>query len=535
MTQNAIIYARFSSTEQSKGYSLERQLTHGKEYVERMGWNFERSITDEGRSAFHGTNRLEGSSLFALEAEARNGIHRGKVLCVENIDRLSRQGAKAAAQLVWALNEAGVDVATWHDGYVYKAGNNGDMMELFSVIIKAQLAYEESLKKSQRTSASWGKRYQRIADGDKTLMVGRCPAWIVPTEDGYRLNKHRVSVLNEIYDLYIEGVGIYLITQRLNERGEPAWSDKKTKYDGGWYPAYLHRLLTARVVLGEYVTLKGETLSTDFFPQAVTAEKFLRAQATRDTRRNTGGRDVTKVNNLLSGIVYCSECGRRAGYENKGTVRRKYTTKAGELRVYSGKTHERLRCDVNRRKNGCSNNAIVDYAVVEATILQGLLPDLIANPAQDPAIAKHREQLAELLRQRDDTQARLNKLIDILEGDGGEPDPDIMMRVKTRRTELNDLNEKIETEQHRLNVELTKPSVRDDLALIASLRDDLVSKDDDIRFYTRKRVNQSLLRLITKVSIQPTGLFEILVDQTTYIFDETGGLVEDWTILSAAE
>jgi DNA invertase Pin-like site-specific DNA recombinase len=111
----AVVYARFSSTEQAKGYSLERQPSHGREYVARMGWKLDREIFDEGRSAFHGTNRSEGAALHEFEQEARNGLHRDTTLCVENLDRLSRQGAKATAQLVWALNEQGVSIATWHD------------------------------------------------------------------------------------------------------------------------------------------------------------------------------------------------------------------------------------------------------------------------------------------------------------------------------------------------------------------------------------------------------------------------------------
>lgn len=96
MSQSAIIYARFSSTEQSKGYSLERQQTLATAFATQHGWLVEKTITDEGRSAFRGTNRLEGSALHGFELEARNGLHAGKVLVVENIDRLSRQGAKAA-------------------------------------------------------------------------------------------------------------------------------------------------------------------------------------------------------------------------------------------------------------------------------------------------------------------------------------------------------------------------------------------------------------------------------------------------------
>ena len=102
----AWIYARFSSDKQAEGYSLERQFSQGRAYVERMGWTCtaDQEIKDEGKSAFDGGNRLEGSALHEFERRARAGhFKHGVVLCVENIDRLSRQGAKASAQLIWML------------------------------------------------------------------------------------------------------------------------------------------------------------------------------------------------------------------------------------------------------------------------------------------------------------------------------------------------------------------------------------------------------------------------------------------------
>jgi len=46
MSQSAIIYTRFSTTEQSKGYSLGRQIKHGNEYVEREGHTLEAVLSD---------------------------------------------------------------------------------------------------------------------------------------------------------------------------------------------------------------------------------------------------------------------------------------------------------------------------------------------------------------------------------------------------------------------------------------------------------------------------------------------------------
>lgn len=318
--KSATLYLRVSSTEQIKGYGPDRQKMLGREYAARMGRRIEREIADEGRSAFSGKNRLEGAALHDFELEARNGLHNDSVLIVENIDRLSRQGAKAAAQLIWALNEHGVDVATYHDGFIYQAGNNGDMMELFSVIIKAQLAHEESANKSRRTKASWEKRHKDIAAGSKATMAGRAPAWLTIRDGKYQAIEQRVKVLNEIYDLYINGVGIYRIVQRLNERKEPPWPVRKKDGAGGWYLAYVHRLLTSRAVLGEYITLDGACLAVDYFPQAISAEKFARAQAVRGTKAKTGGHDRARSHNLLSGLVICAECNGTGCYEHTRAI-----------------------------------------------------------------------------------------------------------------------------------------------------------------------------------------------------------------------
>ena len=63
MTLPAWIYARFSTNEQSKGDSVRRQLVEGRAHIERMGWIHDPAfeIVEEGKSAYHGDNRSEGS------------------------------------------------------------------------------------------------------------------------------------------------------------------------------------------------------------------------------------------------------------------------------------------------------------------------------------------------------------------------------------------------------------------------------------------------------------------------------------------
>lgn len=532
MAQTAIIYARFSTTEQSKGYSLERQKTKAIEFATEQGWIVEKTITDEGKSAFHAKNRAEGSALYDFEAEARNGLHRGKTLIVENIDRLSRQGAKAAAQLIWALNEAGVDVATYHDGYVYKAGNNGDMMELFSVIIKAQLAFEESDKKSRRTKASWDKRFEAIADGSQKRPIPHTPTWINRVDGKYVLDEHRTKVLNEIYDLYINGIGLHRIVTLLNDRGEPVWNQFKNRTKNGWFYSYVYRLLTKRTVLGEYVTNDGRTLATDFYPQAISAEKFNQAQATLSMRKSNQKRSKNQNRNLLTQMVFCDECGGGAHFEHTTDTIQTYKKVSGEVVNYRRKTYRRLRCDRSRRKHSCENPTILNYDVVEKTVLDELLPRLVAKQAENHKMAELREKLAELGRQRDSSQTRLDNIIDAIADGGGKA---LVTRAAALETEVEKHSQAIEDLQKQLAVETSKPSSDDDMVLVESLRAELVSEDDDIRIYARGRVNMALRRLLHRIEITVCDTFIIWpTEDAWWRFDENGTLLDGEQIWRAA-
>ncbi len=524
MSKAAIIYARFSTAEQSKGYSLERQTKLGIEFAAKREWLVEKTITDQGRSAFHGANRAEGSALSDFELEARNGLHTGKVLIVENIDRLSRQGAKAAAQLVWALNGYGVDVATFHDSQIYGAGN-GDMMELFGLIVKAQLAYEESEKKSQRTKASWNNRFEAMEAGTQKRPIPHTPNWIDRIDGKFALNSHRTAVLNEIYDLYIDGVGIHSIVTILNGRGEPDWSElAKKRTQGGWFYSIIHRLLHKRSVLGEYVKGDGTLVAADFYPQAITTEKFNRAQAALAMRKSNAKPAANRQHSVLTCLVFCDECGGGAHFEQRVGRQLSYTRTNGEVRTYQVKERRSLRCDRARRKHACSNDAKLSYDVVEKTVLEELLPQLVARPAADLVAQQLREQIAEAVRHQKATQSKLNNIIEAIEDGGSKA---LVQRAATLENQLEQQGVEIKSLQVKLDIETSTPARHDDIALVETLRAELDSVNPETRRYARSRVNMGLRRLLHRIDIESTNTFRIWSDEDTWWwFDENGVLLE---------
>jgi DNA invertase Pin-like site-specific DNA recombinase len=525
----AICYGRFSTQEQAKGYSLERQKTLATEYATSQGWTVEKSIFDEGKSAFHGGNREEGAALFEFEAEARQGIHRGKVLVVENIDRLSRQGARAAAQLIWSLNEAGVDVATYQDRQLYRAENT-DMMEVFRLIIIAQQAHEESKNKSNRTKATWAKRIKAIESG-KAIPIPHYPKWIDFVDGQYVLNEHRVRVLNEVFDLYISGKGISSIAVHLNKRSEPVWTEVGNHVGNGWFYSYIWRLLTNRAVLGEYLTADGKLLSASFYPQAISSEKWNRAQAALNLRKSNVKVERSRNRNLLKGMVFCGCCGGGVRYEHGTKSTKHYTRKDGSVHVYPVRRNPYLRCDRARREHNCDNDINLLYHTVEATILEGMLPLLIDRETASAKSVELQGQVAEAARLVDAAQVRLNNVVEAIENGAGLA---FIERSKALEAEILQHKERQAHLEAALAIEESKPSTRDDTALIAELKAEITHEDDERREPARARVNYALRRLIKRIDLETGGYRIWLSDDEWYLFDTKGVMLESQQVWKAA-
>src|SRR5271166_5958579 len=148
----AISYLRFSTVEQKLGNSTARQLKAAREYCLRNGLDLDESlsIADEGLSGYKGHN-VERGSLGHFLAEVKAGkIPAGTALIIENLDRLSRQGIRVTTDLLNDLTDNGIEVHILSGNHVLKPNFNNDPMDIMRVIFQADLAYKESVKKSER-------------------------------------------------------------------------------------------------------------------------------------------------------------------------------------------------------------------------------------------------------------------------------------------------------------------------------------------------------------------------------------------------
>ncbi len=114
-------YIRFSTPEQSKGHSLQRQLEYAQHYAATHGLTLDDSLSmrDEGLSAYHQTNIKKGALGAFLKAVEDELIPSGSVLIVEALYRLSRAEPIQSQALLSQIINAGITVVTASDNKVY--------------------------------------------------------------------------------------------------------------------------------------------------------------------------------------------------------------------------------------------------------------------------------------------------------------------------------------------------------------------------------------------------------------------------------
>ena len=103
----AIAYIRFSSDDQAKGDSVERQAERIEAYASRNGLEIVETLIDDGYSASKGEHLSRGKLGRFLE-QSKSGEFKGFALIIERLDRLSRLGIDETNKLIGKLLGSGI-------------------------------------------------------------------------------------------------------------------------------------------------------------------------------------------------------------------------------------------------------------------------------------------------------------------------------------------------------------------------------------------------------------------------------------------
>ncbi|WP_082487802.1 recombinase family protein [Methylobacterium sp. Leaf89] len=485
----AYSYIRMSTDQQIRGDSLRRQLEFSRQWAEQHGVVLDESLRDIGVSAWKGKNRKEGALGRFLEMVNTGEVRRGSYLLVESLDRLSRDQVLEALGLFLEVIRSGITIVTLADNQSYSqesVGNDWSKL-IISLTIMAR-AHEESQRKSERVSQSYVARVAAAKDGRGLSIL--TPSWITATKRGrgdylFELNEHAETV-RRIFELTADGLGQMAIAQRFNQDGTPTLTPAK-----GWYNSSVSNILNSRVALGEFQPhrMEGRTRLPagdpipDYFPAAVDATLFTRAQARRFKRPFIGGRKGTLFSNIFSGLCLCQRCGgsmvMSTGSKSQGA-----------------KQH--LRCLSNMRKKGCTNATRFAYADLEPAVLDKVrefqLSDVMRSRRGDDPLKQIDEDIAQARLSIEKLDRLVRNLMQELEE---EDDPAFRKaareKAKARLAERNEQQERLEDLEHSRNkvqAELSEGTRIEDE--IEQLRAEWEQADQPTRYQLRAKVNSAL-------------------------------------------
>lgn len=169
----AIVYARYSSLEQGRGSSLERQHEICAGYCARQKWKIKEQITDKGTSAWTGAN-LETGNLAALTKRLESEGGDDTVIVVEQLDRITRRPPMEVFDWIRTITATGAKLATVNDNLVIDAESlSRDQTTFMLTVFNSFRAYGESQHKSDRISAAWALKRAKDAP-----LTSRTVAWV---------------------------------------------------------------------------------------------------------------------------------------------------------------------------------------------------------------------------------------------------------------------------------------------------------------------------------------------------------------------
>lgn len=331
----AISYIRFSTGKQSTGSSHERQqqavirwLSENTAYTPS-----DLSFADLGKSGFHGDHIKDGGGWAKLLIAVEDGhIQSGDVVLVEAMDRTGRLPPLDMIDIIRPVLNAGIAIVTLDDGNKFdKASLEGSHIYLLVAKIQAAHGYSKTL--SERTKASYALRKEKAKNGEGVKRY--TPVWL--KADGTPI-PDIVRHIQQVFDLYISGVGKHTIANRLRATGEPEFATTVGSTVGKW--------INNRSAIGYWNDIPN------VYPPVVTLEVFYQAQK-RQKEVKTIPKTYTSKN-FLVGLVKCGVCGSNYSIHRK-----------------DGKIHN-MRCREHHLQGDarCTNNETIPYQVVHCLYLE---------------------------------------------------------------------------------------------------------------------------------------------------------------------
>lgn len=453
-TQNAVIYARYSSSSQ-RDVSIEQQIRSCRAYAESNGLTVLR-IYDDHAMTGKNDNR-PGFQQMIRDSAARSFQY----VIVYALDRFSRNKYDSAVHK-HTLKENGVRVvsATEH----ISDDPTGILME--SILEGFAQYYSEELSQKIR------RGYRNNAE--KRMVIGHPPFGYTRGPDNrYQVVPAEAAIVQEIFSRVAAGEQFVSIFRDLNARGIP------NKLGGKWSRSSFTKILHNEKYIGVYAY--DDIRDTDAIPKIIDNDLFLRVQ--EHCRRKPCAQSPQKRRRdnsvyLLTGKLFCGKC-------NGPMVGISGTSKSGTLHhYYACQNHRNHKCDMRQWPREMIEETIAGK--IKALISSPEMVSWLADSVTDYLRASQEDEDLKLLRDR------LSKIGKEKENvfkaiRSGFVDEDIQSMYESLKSEESSLKGKLIIAESNLHMDITPEHV---IAFIEQFTDgDITDKQ-----YQEQLIDAFLLR-----------------------------------------
>lgn len=488
------IYARVSTTEQAeKGYSLDTQLEASRKKAQELAGDQPYAVQEFIDDGYSG-EFLDRPNLSRMREAiiAKNFDY----IIVYDPDRLARN---LGHQMIITED---IEKANGKLEFVSVSFEKSPEGDLFYTIRGAISAYEKEKIKERTLRGKKGK-----ALNGKLVSNGHPFGYSYDAKNSmYVINENQAEVVRLIYKLITkEKKGTSLICRELNALGIPSPRSKST-----WIVSSVYRIITNTLYKGTIYSMKYRCKKTGLktkhrtirpesewipiqVPAIISEDVWEAAQKQLKVNKSKSKRNL-KRDHLLTGLVYCSICGRKMTVAHSGSEAKSYyVCLSQKSAAYTCARWEK--CSARRVPTNLLDKYIFDYLKQ-----QYYNPDLISAPVENQKEKnKDTELIEENLNRIKETEKKLTKERETImrwfrQQMISESEADL--HLKEIQRQLSDVNGEIKRYQEEY--ELIAPKL--DLEKLSSYIEKKFN--ENLHSYEDKRL--AIQSVLDKVSVQRT-------------------------------
>lgn len=306
-TSNRVaLYARFSSDNQ-RSESIDAQIRAMKAYCEQHHFTIVETYVDEAKSATSDKRPAFQQMI------SDSGNHCFNILLVHKLDRFARNRYDSAVYKR-ELKKNGVAVYS----VLENLDNSPESIMMEAVLEGMAEYYSQNLARETMKGLRENALQCKHTGGIPPLGYD-----IDPITRKLIVNEGEARAVRLIFEMYSQGFGYSAILDRLHEL------ELKTKIGNDFQKNSLYSILSNPKYQGMYVYNRCSAKSSvgtrnthlykddediifveDGCPQIVDKDIYTKVQNKLTEHKHTGGRENAKESYLLSGKVFCRECGK---------------------------------------------------------------------------------------------------------------------------------------------------------------------------------------------------------------------------------